>query len=417
MKSAKRQAIDIGLAAGCALALCFSGLLGAAPQSLDDTALASVTAGSESGGRGIVTGNASSGTLRQSLELDLAGDAQQAAAGLNIINSQDAAVANTLNIWDGRTNFDDANLGGIAPRLQVNQVNEIMQATAAGGRLSGYLREGGDTRNSFSRSDFSSSAQSLTDLHQWRNFREEWVSSANGSASEINTRTAFSIGDKFSFEGHLGQGMAGAGTIDVEFSAGSADIAVSIGGGISSGVDTAGLTRPIEFLGSSLGDSGFAAGIDIDARIDFLTQIDLPQLSLHIDGAGCGVVMGSCAASATSMTSSHTISDQMSLDLLEDKRASLDWFNESSESVTRSAFAIGEASATYIIVDESDLEIETESRLELDDSAQAAARALNLVNAVGSHVANAVNLTRALDFQGRGSALLLNQFNSVRHGN
>ncbi|MCK4710541.1 MAG: hypothetical protein KAU21_18140, partial [Gammaproteobacteria bacterium] len=54
--------------------------------------------------------------------------------------------------------------------------------------------------------------------------------------------------------------------------------------------------------------------------------------------------------------------------------------------------------------------------LELSESAQKETEGMNIVNAIGSNVANSTNISRALQFNSIGTRLILNQFNVVHHG-
>ncbi len=101
--------------------------------------------------------------------------------------------------------------------------------------------------------------------------------------------------------------------------------------------------------------------------------ITSPTVDLNIDGAGCGAVSGSCSANGNDEKSS------------------------SSETGVASApvFTMKNASADYIAGGSADITIGTDAALQMADSAQAEAKALNLTNAVASQVANGVNVATA----------------------
>jgi hypothetical protein len=72
-----------------------------APVSLNDHAMDEVTAGNTAEGGGVVVGNSSKAVISRTDGINLSGEAQRGAKGLNIVNSTESAVANTTNIWEG----------------------------------------------------------------------------------------------------------------------------------------------------------------------------------------------------------------------------------------------------------------------------------------------------------------------------
>ncbi|NIV29238.1 MAG: hypothetical protein GWN58_06925, partial [Anaerolineae bacterium] len=127
---------------------------------------------------------------------------------------------------------------------------------------------------------------------------------------------------------------------------------------------------------------------EVEATFDTTQTLTwvLPDLSFSAEGSACAVAMGSCTAQGTdSSTSSGTRS-------------------------VRSPFALYGAQAEYIVVDDSSLDAETDYSVLLASNAQQNARALNLVNAAGSVVANAVNVARTPTV---GPVLNLNQVNTI----
>ena len=89
-------------------ALLFSGLIScvqvanSAPIILIDSDMAQVTAGNYNDGGGVIIANKSESIVKNKTGLDISGEVQQSANGLNLVNSTDSAVANTINIWDGK---------------------------------------------------------------------------------------------------------------------------------------------------------------------------------------------------------------------------------------------------------------------------------------------------------------------------
>jgi hypothetical protein len=147
------------------------------------------------------------------------------------------------------------------------------------------------------------------------------------------------------------------------------------------------------FDGSIKGSAeGFFTGIETEAQTKITADTDqsltwtLPELTLAVKGAGCYVEMGKCDSSGS-------------------------YDNTSSETtVTRSPFTLENAKAEYIVVDGSTLDASNSYSVALSGSAQSGARAVNLANAAGSVVANAVNVSRTPTV---GPNLNLGQINTI----
>ena len=158
-----------------------------------------------------------------------------------------------------------------------------------------------------------------------------------------------------------GQGFAGAGSADLEIIGGSITLHNRIEAEIANG----------------------AVGGVTEQSLSWV----LPSLDLHVEGVVCAVAMGSCSASGTFKSSSET-----------------------TRSV-RGPVAIRDASAEYIVLDGSSLDVTKDYSVTLNGSAMQGARALNLVNAAGSLITNAVNVSRTPTTA--GFDLNLNQINVV----
>lgn len=175
-----------------------------------------------------------------------------------------------------------------------------------------------------------------------------------------------------------GMGVSIAGQLDADLTGGSIDLSNSISG---------------SFTGTISGD---VSGIFTDISTDSSTTIEasteqhlswvLPDLTLSLQGAGCYVEIGSCDSSGGYMNSS----------------------TETTSS--RSPFTLEDANAEYIVVDGSTLDAISSYSVALSGGAQANVRAVNLVNAAGSVVANAVNVSRTPTV---GPSLNLNQVNTI----
>lgn len=388
-----------------------------APVALEDSAMDQVTAGNTKQSGGIVVGKSSESIINSTTGLTLSAEAQQAAKGLNLVNSTDSAVANTVNIWAGSIVSIKVEDGDVKPVLEVNQINQVTQEQNRTATLTGYLRPESEQTEIFNRSGSESYLSKIVNSNNTTNLLEESRLSFTTSSTNVNTRTKFNIGDKLYFEGNLGQGVAVAGHADIDFDGGSADIALVVGGGISAGADSADVTGTINVADLDFGDTGAAAGISAEVKISLLTNITFPTMNIVIEGAGCGVVMGSCNATSMIEEFTNTKTDNSTQDIVENHQSGQSVFSEQHTEIYRSAFELKSASAEYIVVDDSSLILTSDVSLELSDSSQKEIEGMNIVNAIGSNVANSTNVSRASEFKSRRSTLVLNQFNIVHHGN
>ena len=121
------------------------------PVVLEDSVMDRVTAGETTEGGGFVVGNSSEIVSNRTTGLDLSGEAQQGAKGLNIVNSAESAVANTVNIWDGSAVTITVEDGDTKPVLEVNQINQIIQEQKHSATMSGYLRTEADQTEALNR--------------------------------------------------------------------------------------------------------------------------------------------------------------------------------------------------------------------------------------------------------------------------
>lgn len=387
-----------------------------APVILIDSDMAQVTAGNYNDGGGVIIGNKSEGIVKNKTGLDISGEAQQSANGLNLVNSIDSAIANTINIWDGRVVTITVEDGALKPVLEINQVNQITQKKNRTATISGYSKPEAEFTETAKRSSSENYLSKIVDSHNTINLFEEIHQSQTISSTNVNTLTKFNLGDKFSFEGNLGQGVAVAGHADITFDGGSVELALSAGAGISVSAGIGQGDSDLTVLGVNLGETEASAGIGISANIALITRVDLPKVNIVIDGAGCGVVMGSCSASSELREFTATRTDNSTLDIVENHQAGQSVFSEEHVQSYRSSFGIESAKAEYIIVDDSSLDLDSVISLELTDTVQKDVKGMNIVNAIGSNVANSTNVSRASQFKSHRSTLVLNQFNTVIHG-
>jgi hypothetical protein len=121
---------------------------------------------------------------------------------------------------------------------------------------------------------------------------------------------------------------------------------------------------------------------------------NLPKLDLSFDGGICYVEMGSCSAKGSRDSSSSAQSDSQ----------------ETYSQTVLAPVSIHDAKAEYIVVDGSTLTAKNDYTVFLNGNSQADAKALNLVNAAGSLITNAVNVARTPTV---GPVINLNQNNLI----
>ena len=385
-----------------------SSLAYAGPVPLNDRALDTVTAGTAeaSGSGGAIIGNSSVATINQTGGVSLEGQAQADAKALNLVNSAESTVANGVNVWQG----NEATSAGLdSPGFMVNQSNEVSQEQRRSASMPNYSRPEADTlvQNSTSGSETHDNQLDLssTQMDLVRNYRN----AENTSSAEVDTTIAAGVMEKndipeASLDTNTGKGLAVAGALDAFLDGGEIQLGLAVGGAVSAFRDT------------DTSASGFG-GMDVgDANSDFTLygRLILPELELHIDGAGCGVAMGSCKAGGTSNEETEDLRDNSLIETqMNSDVGGSDYMTEQTE-MYRSPFELDDAQAEYIVVDDSTLEVSTTFTLALSGSAQSGARGMNIVNSTGSAVANGVNVAQTQQVNG-GNVLNLNQSNVISH--
>lgn len=387
------------------LLFCISAPAQAAPSALNDTALDRITAGHSEiqTTEGLIVGNSSEAIINRHADLVLRSAAQDLSMGLNLVNSSGSAVVNAVNIWDGK--------GLKSTDLKVAQVNRVEQFKPHSAKITGYLRSEMEQRvlnESLSHEDSTArvySQQSVNDL-----VTSDLTSNTN-SRSGVDTSLTLRVGDsgtdlpQFFFESNLGTGAAAAGHLDAYYDAGSAYFEVA--------ANAAASINPSISIGNFFSGS---VGLTAEAGLKIFADVDLPKLELHLNGGGCGVLLGSCFASGSQVETLVESIDKSKIDIIERNES----INRQSLKISltehRSPFSIDTVEAEYIVVDDSSLIVEREESLELSDSAQSHTKGMNLVNALGSTVTNVTNISRSRQLNYRGE-LMLTQFNFVSHGN
>ena len=360
--------------------------------------------GSNTTAGGTVVANDSSASVVRGAMVDLTGNAGQDARALNVGNAADSAVANAVNIWDGRLEGQDGETG-----LDVSQSNSVEQSDARAASIWGYGRDASSIETSNATTDTSSTGSSelitntMVDTLQTVGGGGLSIGGSDGQGSDDVGGSGGTGANSLAVpeaEVQVGKGVALGGTVD--FSVGPATIDVGIDVGASMTNSTRNITKfdsgQVDVAGAAAkGPSGsnefhndFEMGGDVS--VDFALQT--PEINMDVAGSGCFVMVGKCAADATetavwadtaSSTDDHYVEQRGALDL-------------------------GAVAAEYIVVDASTLTLEAQYSVALSGEAQHGARALNLTNAAGSLVSNAVNVSRTPTV---GPALALSQQNSV----
>ena len=378
----------------------------AGPVALEDRALDKVTAGSNetSGSGGAIVGNSSQATINQTGGVKLSGGAQEGARALNLVNSAESTVANGVNIWDGAGASDTRDVS-----VGVSQSNVIDQEQRRSASMPNYSRPEADTL--YREVETGSEARNI--VVDRDNTVVDMTSSSryakNTSTASVNTLIGGGITKtppdlpEAKVETNAGKGLAIAGQLDAEIDGGEIQLGLAVGGAVSAFQDT------------DTSDSGFG-GVEVgNENSDFAMfgRLILPEITMEINGAGCGVAMGSCNSGGTSEEDTLELRDNSLIDKeVTTTIGNSEYANEITESY-RSAFELSNAQAEYIVVDDSSLNVTSTFDLVLSDNAQSNVRGMNVVNATGSAVADGVNVARTLNYQ--GGQLGLTQSNVISH--
>lgn len=361
-------------------AILYGGAAVAGPTPLEDAALDAVTAGGASeslqGSGGAVVGNNSEANLELTGTLDLQGEAQSGANALNLVNSSESTVANGVNVWDGK--LPDGAAPGANGEFEVRQQNTVHQEQRRVALLPQYERTAFNESSSWTEDSTSDSASTLATRNEVRDVETTASTRDLTSSGTVDTETTV-VGQ--TIQG--GRGLAGAGDLSVNFDGGD-----------------------IEFVASA------SAGGVLEG--DLRLTIGLPEFSIDFAGGGCAVQMGSCTGEGALSETSETTRDNSTLETLERTEESSETFVGGGTKELRSPFYMADAQAEYIVIDDSKLEVQSNYGIALAGSAQSKLRALNAVNAAGSAVANAVNISRTPSLTAM-SQLTLVQSNVIGH--
>jgi hypothetical protein len=375
MNSRIRTGILVALAATC-----WSGAAGASAALTDDT-LDAVTAGTAAqqplASGGAVVGNNSQAVLDITGTLDLSGEAQSGARGLNVVNSSESTVANGVNVWDGKLDAASAAQAAQAT-FEVDQTNMVEQEQRRVAFLPSYERTGVNSSKEWTEDSTHSSLQTRDRTDEVRDTLATTTSRELTSSGSVSTETTVA-GQTI----RGGRGIAGAGDLGVNFDGGNIDLTIE----------------------------GNIADV-LEGSINL--TIELPELDIAFNGGGCAVQMGSCTGEGSLSESSSEERDNSVITTLATRKEESGTFVGSGSEEIRSPFQIADAQAEYIVLDDSKIEVASNYGITLAGSAQSQLSALNAVNAAGSAVANGVNISRMPTISG-GQTLALNQQNIIRH--
>lgn len=372
----KRTPISLAVAA-----VLYGSIAMADPVPLADDALDAVTAGGSDqplqGSGGAIVGNNSDATLVLTGTLELDGEAQSGANALNLVNSSESTVANGVNVWDGK--LPEGAMPGAKGEFEVAQENIVHQEQRRVALLPSYERTGANESTSWTEDSSHATASTSASATERR------ALDTSGS-----TRDLFSTGEVDTAHLVLGQevkggkGFAAAGDLAIDFEAGQIDYRAN----------------------AAVGESVLSGEIRL--------ILELPRFTIDLNGAGCAVALGSCNAEGTLAETSETYSDHSVLETSETMSETVETFVGSGSQDIRSPFSLEDAQAEYLVVDDSHLEVEANYGIALAGAAQSNLRALNAVNAAGSAVANAVNISRTPTLTAMASMSLV-QSNIIGH--
>ena len=377
------------------------------PTELGLSELEQITAGHEGGfgpapNGGAIVGNGSQATLDSIGEVTLDDSAQSDARALNLVNSSESAVANGVNVFDGSTSSEVAFSG---TTFNIDQSNVVHQDQRRLSSLPSYERgantevsyvESGSSEGSSSRSVF----DQVVDLEQ-NVILDEAVT--NGSFERSSAPTLRIDADA----ALVIDNMEPFGTPEFDL---NGDLLVEFN------MPSAGNSVGVVFNGEI--DFGVDGGqVDINSEAGVSVVVMLPELSLEFDAMGCVALNGACAIDGSRTESTTETSDHSTLYTLEESESNASTHANSGAESVQAAFELNHAQAEYIVVDQSSIDVSAAYLVSLAGSAQSNLRAMNVVNAAGSAVANGINISRhsagLADMSGQ--TYNISQINEINH--
>jgi hypothetical protein len=314
---------------------------------------------------GVVAANESTADMLNSGSVELMNGSQSGVRALSVVNSAAATVGNGLNIWTG--NLTAASFG---ESMNLQQSNVIMQQSS---QLTALLRD--YDRDAESSRLVHTSATTKVDDGQ-----PEGDLFPAGRPGQIYGESSLRVGDIVTLD-RTGQvptniiptskipggkpgALAVAGQGHLHIDGGQVNLDSTTGSLFTNATDAAAAGSATAFFGIVGGstNSSYTENFEAGLTTELVIGVDLPDLTLDVDGAICISKGADCSAGTTELK--------------------------------LGALHVGNAAAEYIVIDRSRLSMIDDFSVVLGDSAQAEARALLMTNAAGGHVANGLNISR-----------------------
>ncbi len=381
--------------------LVLSGQARAEPVALIDGELDRITAGSEhpAPNGGAIIGNGGSAVLESTGEVSIDDGAQADVAALNLVNSSESTVANGVNVFDGRID-QDGELSAVTTNLE--QANVISQDQRRLSALPSYGR-GANTLTTSTDAGSSNSDTTSVLYDQVIDLERTTVTDSATTQGSYDRSGAPTL--------RIQAELDDIASYEAEFNAPSASNSVGVvfNGEIDIGIDSGSLEAT---LSRTSEEDGTTSGLDLGL------VMDLPTLDIEFDAMGCVALNGNCTIDGSRTESTDEISDHSTLSTSDESTSeSATWARSESE-VVNAAFELQDAQAEYIVVDESELSVNAGYLVHIAGGAQSGLRAMNVVNAAGSAVANGVNVSTQRtggNLTAGGPALTINQTNTIIH--
>ena len=292
---------------------------------------------------GSIVAYASSADLSSTSQVSIAGSALAGARAVNLINESGTTVAAGLNIWQGSSDSDLAETSSMpAEVMQVNDITQQESGTSAS--LANYLRASETSEVSVAEGEATSTASTLSTSFNLG------LSDMDEDLIAIDLKVPASVipSSKSSSAGAV---VAAAGEAELLVDGGSA--------ALDFGVDISDANVSIE----ATSDNGsFLQALSADYGTNLTLDVELPDIAVAVDGALCITGKGgTCSATDTELA--------------------------------RGAVTAASITAEEIVIDNSSLVASARSSVELTDSAQSEARAIELVNSAGGLLGNGINIT------------------------
>ena len=345
------------------------GSLLAEPSELKLTELDAITAAGHDGSAspapngGAIVGNGSSANLVSTGEVIISDGAQADARALNLVNASESTVANAVNVFNAKAEEAGEFDGAV---YNVDQLNSVVQDQRRLSSLPNYSR-GANTSSSYTDNGSSTSASSTSIYDSVTDLERTFITDTRLTDGSVTSDGA----PTFSLIATLDN----IGSVNAEFNYPGGGGGDTIGAVFNGGFD-------LEILAGMV-------FVDTDA-VD--VTIELPSLLLDIEAMGCFVLNGDCSINGERTETNDTISDHSTLYTYDETASSTEEWMRSGSETTHAAFELSDAQAEYIVIDESEIDVTANYLVSLSGGAQSGVRAMNVVNAAGSAVANGVNV-------------------------